>query len=159
MDKIPSFKIDHTKLLKGLYVSRRDVIGDQVITTFDVRVCRPNVDKPMNPAAAHTIEHIIATLLRNDKEVADNIIYWGPMGCMTGFYLIVKGDVEPLDYLGKVTEMFEAVKIWSKPWIPGASPVECGNYSFQDLIGAKEIADEYLETIWFYEEENLRYPE
>ncbi len=158
MEKIPSFTIDHTKLLPGLYVSRRDVVGQEHLTTFDVRVCRPNVDVAMTPAAAHTIEHIIATLLRNDPTISDQIIYWGPMGCMTGFYLIVKGQVDPADYLAKVIEVFEQVEAWGDKSIPGASPVECGNYAFQDLEQAKEIASNYLRVLRSATEANLNYP-
>lgn len=158
MDRIPSFTIDHTKLQKGLYVSRRDLVGTHTLTTFDVRVCRPNIDTPMLPAAAHTIEHIIATLLRNDPEVSSEIIYWGPMGCMTGFYLIVKGHKEPTDYLHKLIEVFERVHTWGDAPIPGASAVECGNYLFQDLAAAKDIAANYLTTLHTCTDQNLQYP-
>ena len=110
MDKITSFTIDHLKLLPGVYVSRKDRAGDQVITTFDIRMTRPNYEPVMNTAEVHTIEHLAATYLRNDEEWKDRIIYWGPMGCLTGNYLLIKGDLESKDIgdLMKRTFMFIA---------------------------------------------------
>lgn len=158
MNKIPSFQIDHIQLLKGIYVSRYDKIGNAVVTTLDVRVRKPYVDAPMNPAAAHTIEHIIATLLRNDAYLKDEVIYWGPMGCMTGFYLIVSGQRKSIEWVGTIVRMFERVVAWNEP-IPGSTPEECGNFSFQNLEDAKAIARDYLMTLHSISEVNLNYPE
>lgn len=157
MERIASFGVDHTRLLPGLYVSRRDSLGTETVTTFDVRLCRPNLEPALEPAAAHTIEHIVATLLRNDEEIKDNIVYWGPMGCMTGFYLIVKGAAEPRDYLAKLIEVFGKVSEWVDP-IPGASAVECGNYTFQNISGARVAATRYCEVLRNAGQKNLNYP-
>lgn len=144
MERITSFCVDHTQLKKGIYVSRKD--GDLI--TYDIRMCEPNVDAPLIPQAAHTIEHIGATLLRNG-EVKDHIIYFGPMGCMTGFYLIVK-DLP----LSKVTllikDIFHQIADWNQD-IPGAKKEECGNYTYMDLKHAKEAADFFINSPWEHE--------
>ena len=143
MNKITSFTINHLKLLPGVYVSRKDKVGDNVLTTFDLRITRPNYEPVMNTAEIHTIEHLGATYLRNNFEWGDKTIYFGPMGCRTGFYLIMWGEVEPQtvkDGLEKALKMvLEATEI------PAATKVECGNYKDLSLFGAKEYAKEALE--------------
>ena len=144
MERITSFSVDHTQLKKGVYISRVD--GE--LTTFDIRMCEPNVDEPLDPKAAHTIEHIGATLLRNGP-YKDKVIYFGPMGCMTGFYLITK----ELD-LNQVTEIvrdvFDQIAKWDQE-IPGAKKEECGNYSFMDLNKAKASAKEFVNSKWHHQ--------
>lgn len=144
MERIASFCVDHTKLKKGIYISRQD----DDLTTYDIRMCTPNVDKPLDPKAAHTIEHIGATLLRN-SEYKDHIIYFGPMGCLTGFYLITKGlDFEVIKKL--VVDTFTSLSTWDQD-IPGARIEECGNYSFMDLDKAKEASKFFIEAPLEYE--------
>lgn len=144
MEKIKSFCVDHTKLKKGIYISRVD---DDLITT-DIRLTSPNIDEPLLPAAAHTIEHIGATLLRNGK-YKDHIIYFGPMGCMTGFYLITRHlDFEIIKEL--VIETFHSIENWNTD-IPGAKKEECGNYTFMDLKNAKKASKDFLEASLEYE--------
>lgn len=158
MNKIPSFQVDHTKLKCGIYVSRFDITphGDG-ITTLDIRVKEPNVDY-MLPEAAHTIEHIGATFLRNHERWKDKIVYFGPMGCMTGFYLILNGDYDSHEVIDLMKEMFTDVRDWAGD-IPGASERECGNAKFHSLQGAKRIATEYLFVLNNIKAENLSYPE
>ena len=143
MEKIPSFKIDHLTLLPGLYISRIDEVGGSFVTTFDVRMTRPNFEPAVQANAMHTIEHLMATYLRNDAEWKDKIVYWGPMGCMTGSYLLVKGKVTPEEIKPLLIRAFEFVSTYEGD-IPGASPVECGNYLFQDLPMARWYAKKYL---------------
>lgn len=152
--RIPSFQIDHTRLKRGIYVSRKDYTqnGD-IITTFDLRLKEPNVDF-MLPESAHTIEHIGATYLRNSY---DNIIYFGPMGCMTGFYLILNGDYESEDIVTMIKDLFYTIRRWDKK-VPGTSERECGNYKYHNLNGAKRIAEEYLRVLDEITEGNLIYP-
>jgi S-ribosylhomocysteine lyase len=137
---IPSFQVNHTKLNPGLYVSRIDKLGNEEITTFDIRVCKPNKDM-MTPAIAHTIEHLMADYLRNDSPLRDTVLYFGPMGCLTGFYLILKGRWS--SELIK-SEIADAFYICSKArHIPGATEVECGNYRLNDLKSATELCKRY----------------
>ena len=144
MERITSFSVDHRKLNKGVYISRID--GD--ITTFDIRMCKPNVDEPLDPKAAHTIEHIGATLLRNGR-FKENIIYFGPMGCMTGFYLLTRGlDFETVKVL--VREIYTEISQWNDE-IPGAKPEECGNYTYMDLEKAKKAAKFFIDNKWEHE--------
>lgn len=144
MERITSFSVDHTKLQKGVYVSRVD--GD--LTTYDLRMCQPNVDQALDPRAAHTIEHIGATLLRNG-EYKDKIIYFGPMGCMTGFYLITKDlDFETIKCL--VRDIFEQIAQWQQE-IPGAKKEECGNYTYMDLDKARASANYFVTSSWEHE--------
>lgn len=145
MEKIDSFKVNHTKLLPGLYVSRVDYIGSEVVTTFDLRVCTPNRNS-MDPSVAHTLEHIIATLLRNDPSFKEKVIYFGPMGCLTGFYLIVKGSMTPLGVIKTLIDAFEQASQWNGE-IPGSSMKECGNHNLHNLAGAKTIAEGYAELL------------
>lgn len=146
MERIASFSVDHIKLKPGLYVSRRDTdpASGAVVTTFDIRVTAPNDEPVMNTAECHTFEHLGATFLRNNKDWANRIVYFGPMGCRTGFYLVMFGELEPQDVLGLVREMFEFVRDF-KGEIPGAKPEECGNYLDQNLEMARWIATRYLE--------------
>lgn len=141
MERITSFSVDHTKLTKGVYVSR----VDDHLTTFDIRMTQPNVEAALDPKAAHTIEHIGATLLRNGRE-KDNIIYFGPMGCMTGFYLITK-ELSHNQVIELVKEVYTEIANWEGE-IPGAKAEECGNYTFMDLEKAKEAAKYFVESDW-----------
>lgn len=159
MNKIESFKIDHTRLLPGIYVSLRQNFGGQDITTFDIRLLRPNIDPVMSTGIAHTIEHLGATYLRNHSEFGEKIVYFGPMGCRTGFYLVVAGKLCPKCIWSIIADMFKFIADYEGA-IPGASPVECGNYSDMDLKGAKELAFSfYSGTLLTPKEENMNYPE
>lgn len=158
MKKIPSFTVDHLRLLRGIYVSRKDAVGDEIVTTFDIRMKAPNREAALSAQAAHTIEHLAATFLRNDAEWADKTVYWGPMGCLTGFYFIAKGDLQSTDVVDIMTRTFRFCAEFEGE-IPGASPKDCGNWSFQDLAGAKAEASRYLtEVLECLEAENLNYP-
>lgn len=154
MKKIESFCVDHNKLLPGLYVSRRDSRGGVTVTTFDLRFLPPNRAGVFGTGTMHTVEHIAATYLRNGMR-ADEIIYFGPMGCRTGFYLVMFGDLSPEDVYGLVCDVFKFTADFTGD-IPGASPSECGNYSDQNLAGAKQAAAEYLEAL---KQKCFTYPE
>lgn len=147
MKKIASFTIDHTTLLRGIYVSRRDVTpsGD-VITTFDIRMTEPNRQPALSPEALHAMEHLAATYLRNHPQWADRIVYWGPMGCCTGNYLLVQGDVSSRQILPLISETMGFVAGFEGD-VPGASPRDCGNYSFMDLDAAREAASKYKSEV------------
>ncbi len=145
---IPSFAIDHTKIVPGIFVSRRDIIGKEHITTFDIRMTTPNIEPVIHPNAMHTIEHVIATYLRN-SESKDLIIYWGPMGCLTGCYLIMKGFLEPKDITDLIRKAFEYLRDYEGE-VPGATPVNCGNFLLHDLRMAKYEAKRYLLRTWKY---------
>ncbi|MGI6070737.1 MAG: S-ribosylhomocysteine lyase, partial [Blautia sp.] len=132
MEKIASFTIDHIKLQPGLYVSRKDQVGSSVVTTFDIRMTSPNEEPVMNTAELHAIEHLAATYLRNDKDFGDKIVYFGPMGCRTGNYLLLIGDYESKDIVPLVTATFEFIRDFEGE-IPGASPKDCGNYLDMNL--------------------------
>lgn len=158
MEKIASFTVNHIDLLRGIYVSRKDYIGKEVITTFDLRWKRPNIDKVMGTAEMHAIEHLGATFLRNHEKEKDNIIYFGPMGCRTGFYLLMKGDLESKNVVELIKELLIFVKYFEGE-IPGASPRDCGNCEDMDLNLAKYEATKYLEEVILnIGEENLNYP-
>ncbi|MBE5953985.1 MAG: S-ribosylhomocysteine lyase [Lachnospiraceae bacterium] len=158
MEKIASFTIDHTKLLPGIYVSRKDNVNGNVITTFDLRVTRPNFEPVMNTAEIHTIEHLAATYLRNHKEYKDKTIYFGPMGCRTGFYLLLAGDYKSRDIVELMVEMFTFISEFDDE-VPGASAKDCGNYLDMNLPMARFVAKKYLEEVLInIEEENLIYP-
>ena len=159
MKKIPSFTIDHIRLKRGIYVSRRDEVGGEVITTFDVRMKEPNREPALSPSAIHTMEHLAATFLRNHAEWASRIIYWGPMGCLTGNYLIVKGELCSADVLPLMTEVFAFVAGFEGD-VPGASARDCGNYLLMNLPEARWEAAKYLhEVLECATGENLNYPE
>lgn len=136
MDLIPSFQVDHTRIQPGIYESRVDTVGEDFVTTFDVRMKRPNAEPAIHPNAMHTIEHIVATFLRNDPEWKDRIVYWGPMGCLTGFYLIVKGRPAPSELLPVLLSAFDYCAAFDGS-VPGATPEGCGNYLLHDLNMAK----------------------
>lgn len=158
MNKIPSFTINHEKLLPGIYVSRKDEIGSDTVTTFDIRMKAPNREPVLHAGALHTIEHLAATYLRNDEEWKDRIVYWGPMGCLTGNYLLVKGDYESRDLVELMKRTFRFVASFEGE-IPGAAPKDCGNWLLHDLPMARWEAARYLETLENIKEENLVYPE
>ena len=159
MEKIASFTVDHLNLLPGIYVSRKDVLTDDVLTTFDLRITRPNFEPVMNTAEMHAIEHLAATYLRNHKEYGKKTIYFGPMGCRTGFYLLLRGDYESKDIVGLIVELFEFIRDYEGE-IPGQSPRDCGNYQDMNLDMAKYLADKYLrEVLLNISEKNLIYPE
>ncbi len=159
MEKIASFTINHIALEPGVYVSRKDHIGKETVTTFDLRITSPNDEPVMNTAEVHTIEHLGATYLRNEPQWKDKIVYFGPMGCRTGFYLILAGDLESKDIVELVTAMFEFVRDFEGE-IPGASPKDCGNYLDMNLNMAHYIAKQYLgRTLYGIDESHLNYPE
>ena len=158
MEKISSFTVNHLDLYPGIYVSRKDNVNGNVITTFDLRMTKPNDEPVMNTAEIHTIEHIGATFLRNHKEYASKTIYFGPMGCRTGFYLILAGDYESKDIVALITEMYEFIRDFEGD-IPGASPRDCGNYLDLNLGMAKYLAKRYLDnTLYSIDEKRLVYP-
>lgn len=157
MKKIPSFTVNHLTLQPGVYVSRQDAVGEEIITTFDVRMKAPNREPVVHPNALHTIEHLAATFLRNHPVWAERIIYWGPMGCLTGNYLIVKGDLTSAEILPLMVETFRFISSYEGE-IPGASPRDCGNYQLMDLTMARWEAAKYLEVLENATEENLVYP-
>ncbi len=158
MKRIESFCINHTRLKRGIYVSRRDLVGSEAVTTFDLRMKEPNNEPALNSASAHTLEHIGATFLRNHKEYSNRILYFGPMGCLTGFYLLIKGDLNSEDVVPVVREMFRFAADFDGE-VPGASAVECGNYKLMDLKEAKAEARKYVtEVLESPVSENLVYP-
>ena len=158
MEKITSFTIDHIKLQPGVYVSRKDPVGDQVITTFDIRMTSPNEEPVMNTAELHAMEHLAATFLRNHKEFGPKVIYWGPMGCRTGNYLLLNGDYESRDIVPLMIEMFEFIRDFHDE-VPGASPKDCGNYLDMNLGMANYLANRYLEnTLYNIDDAHLVYP-
>lgn len=158
MDKIASFTIDHLKLKRGIYVSRIDKVGAEVLTSFDIRMKEPYREPVLGSAEIHTIEHLAATYLRNSTW-KDKIIYWGPMGCMTGNYLILAGEYTSKDIVPLITELFEFMATFDDE-IPGATAVECGNYYNNNLPMARYEAKKYLEEILYkLTAENLNYPE
>ncbi|MDO4328836.1 MAG: S-ribosylhomocysteine lyase [Lachnospiraceae bacterium] len=159
MEKITSFTINHLSLLPGIYVSRKDQAGDAVITTFDIRMTRPNYEPVMNTAEVHTIEHLGATFLRNHPLFGHKVLYFGPMGCRTGFYLLLNGDYESRDMVPLMKEMFSFIRDFEGQ-VPGAAARDCGNYLDMNLPMAKYLADRYLkEVLQSITEERLVYPE
>ena len=159
MKKIPSFTIDHIRLLRGIYVSRQDEVNGETVTTFDIRMKEPNREPALGQGALHTIEHLAATYLRNDPQWQDKIIYWGPMGCLTGNYLLMKGDLKPQDILALMQDTFRFVAEYEGE-VPGTAPQDCGNYLLHDLPMAKWESAKYLhEVLEQMKEENMKYPE
>ena len=159
MEKITSFTIDHIKLLPGLYVSRKDKVGTETITTFDLRLTKPNGEPVMNTAEMHTIEHLAATFLRNHKVFGPKILYFGPMGCRTGFYLLLAGDYQSYDIVDLLKEMFVFIADFEGE-VPGACAKDCGNYLDMNLPMAKFLAKKYLtEVLNNITSEQLTYPE
>lgn len=158
MKQIASFTIDHLKLLRGVYVSRKDKIGNETITTFDIRMTRPNFEPVMLTGEVHTIEHLAATFLRNHEKYSEQVVYFGPMGCRTGFYLLLGGDYTSKDILPLIIETFEFIRDFTGE-IPGATPENCGNYSDMNLDMAKFYAKRFLDEILYkITEANLIYP-
>ena len=158
MEKILSFTIDHNRLLRGIYVSRKDKVGGDTVTTFDIRMKEPNREPALHPGALHTIEHLAATYLRNDSEWKDSIVYWGPMGCLTGNYLLMKGDLQPADIVELMKRTFAFVAAFEGD-VPGAAPQDCGNWLLHDLPMARWEARKYLEEVLEnIREENMNYP-
>ncbi|WP_341876329.1 S-ribosylhomocysteine lyase [Defluviitalea saccharophila] len=158
MKKITSFTVDHNKLLRGIFVSRKDPAGSEILTTFDIRMKEPNREPVLNTAEIHTMEHLGATFLRNHPNYAEKIIYFGPMGCRTGFYLIIHGDFSSEEVLPLITEMFEFMSTFEGN-VPGASAVECGNYLDMNLPMAKYESKKFLdEVLKNIKKENLNYP-
>ena len=159
MEKIASFTIDHLKLVPGVYVSRKDTIGKEVITTFDLRMTSPNDEPVMNTAEVHTIEHLAATFLRNHPVYDDKTIYFGPMGCRKGLYLLLAGDLTSKEIVPLMIEMFEFIRDF-KDEVPGASPKDCGNYLDMNLPMANYLAKRYLDNVLYnIDDSRLVYPE
>jgi S-ribosylhomocysteine lyase len=158
MEKIASFTIDHIKLIPSVYVSRKDHIGAETVTTFDIRMTKPNGEPVMNTAEMHTIEHLAATYLRNHKEFGEKIVYFGPMGCRTGFYLLLAGDYESKDIVSLLTEMFVFIRDFNDE-VPGASAKDCGNYLDMNLPMANYWAKKYVTVLETIDRTRLVYPE
>lgn len=159
MEKIPSFKIDHLRLRRGIFVSRKDRVGGETVTTFDIRMKEPNREPALGQGAIHTIEHLAATYLRNDPDWGDRIVYWGPMGCLTGNYLLLRGDYGSSDILPLMRKVFSFIASYEGA-VPGATPSDCGNYLLHDLPMARYEAEKYLrEVLESPSAENLNYPE
>ncbi|MBF7097048.1 S-ribosylhomocysteine lyase [Alkalibacter mobilis] len=158
MNKIESFTVDHEKLDPGVYVSRRDNFSGVTITTFDIRMKKPNVDRVMSTGSIHALEHLGATFLRNHANYKDKVVYFGPMGCRTGFYLILEGDYESRNIVPLLKELFSFTESYEGD-IPGASPVECGNFKDMDLESAKLESNLYNQILANITDSNLIYPE
>lgn len=158
MEKITSFTVDHIRLEPGLYVSRKDRAGEKMITTFDLRLTAPNREPVMNTAEIHTIEHLAATYLRNDPQWQDRILYFGPMGCRTGFYLLVLGDYTPVEILPLVTECFSFIANYTGD-VPGASAKDCGNYLDMNLPMANYWGKRYTKLLQNLDRSRMEYPE
>lgn len=158
MEKIASFTIDHIKLQPGVYVSRKDKVGAETVTTFDLRMTSPNEEPVMNTAEVHTMEHLGATFLRNHPTYGSKIIYFGPMGCRTGFYLLLAGDYDSADIVPLVVEMYEFMRDFQGE-VPGASPKDCGNYLDMNLNMSNYLAKKYLDQVLYnISEDRLIYP-
>ena len=158
MEKITSFTIDHVRLLPGLYVSRKDHIGSETVTTFDLRMTQPNAEPVMNTAEMHTIEHLAATYLRNEPNWKERVLYFGPMGCRTGFYLLLAGDHTSRDVLDLVINCYRFIRDYIGE-VPGASAKDCGNYLDMNLPMAKYLAKRYVQLLEHAAQENLVYPQ
>lgn len=159
MEKIPSFTINHNTLLRGIYVSRKDTVGGDTVTTFDIRMKEPNREPALHPGALHTIEHLAATYLRNDAEWKDRIVYWGPMGCLTGNYLLMRGDLQPSDIVDLMRRTFRFVADFEGE-IPGAAPQDCGNWLLHDQPMARWESRKYCEEVLdVITDANMTYPQ
>lgn len=158
MEKIASFTVNHLDLFPGVYVSRKDQVGAETITTFDLRMTAPNREPVMNTAEMHTMEHLAATYLRNNEDIKDKVIYFGPMGCRTGFYLILAGDYTSAEALPIVTKTYEFIRDFEGE-VPGAAAKDCGNYLDMNLPMAKYLAAQYLDrALYCATDANLNYP-
>jgi S-ribosylhomocysteine lyase len=158
MEKIASFQVDHLRLKPGVYVSRKDKFKDVIITTFDLRYKEPNKEPVIDQPTLHTIEHLCATFLRSHKEWSDKTIYFGPMGCRTGFYVIMEGDYSSADIIHLLIEMFEWIDVFSGE-IPGAVARECGNWREQNIDMAKLECRKYSSLLKNVTKENMEYPD
>jgi len=159
VEKITSFTINHLNLLPGVYVSRKDQAGYAAITTFDIRMTRPNFEPVMNTAEMHTIEHLAATFLRNHPQWKERILYFGPMGCRTGFYLLMTGDYQSREIIPLMIELFEFIRDF-KDEVPGAAAKDCGNYLDMNLPMANYLANKFLnEVLYQIDDDHLIYPE
>ena len=158
MEKITSFTIDHIRLQPGLYVSRKDRVGSETVTTFDLRLTKPNEEPVMNTAEVHTIEHLAATFLRNEPSWKDRVLYFGPMGCRTGFYLLLAGDLTAPEVLPLVTDCFRFVRDY-RGEVPGASAKDCGNYLDMNLPMANYWGRRYVSLLETITPDRLAYPE
>lgn len=159
MEKIASFTIDHIKLQPGVYVSRKDKVGAETVTTFDLRMTSPNEEPVMNTAEVHTMEHLGATFLRNHPAYGSKTVYFGPMGCRTGFYLLLAGDYSSADIVPLIVEMYEFMRDFQGE-VPGASAKDCGNYLDMNLNMARYLAKKYLDQVLYdIGEDRLIYPE
>ena len=157
MEKITSFTIDHVRLMPGLYVSRKDRVGAETVTTFDLRVTSPNDEPVMNTGEIHTIEHLAATFMRNDPQWKEKVLYFGPMGCRTGFYLLLAGDYTSKAVLPLVEACFDFVANFEGE-VPGASAMDCGNYLDMNLPMAKFWGKRYAELLHNIDDARLEYP-
>lgn len=158
MDKIPSFTVDHLRLEKGVYISRIDKVGDNLLTTYDLRMKKPNDEPVINNAELHALEHLGATYLRNEESVKDDVIYFGPMGCRTGFYLILKGNKASEDILPLLKDLYKFMSNFNEE-IPGATAKDCGNYQDMNLNMARFEANLYLDVLENIKADQLKYPE
>lgn len=159
MKQIASFTINHLKLLPGIYISRKDAVGNETITTFDIRMTRPNFEPVMNTAEMHTIEHLAATYLRNHETYGTKTVYFGPMGCRTGFYLLLAGDYQSKDIVPLMISLFEFIRDF-KGEVPGAAAYNCGNYQDMNLNMANYLADRFLTNVLYkIDDSHLIYPE
>ena len=158
MEKIASFTVDHIRMRPGVYVSRRDRVGKEVVTTFDLRMTSPNDEPVMNTAEVHTIEHLGATFLRNHPDWKERVIYFGPMGCRTGFYLLLGGEWSSRDILPLMVELYRFIRDF-RGEVPGASPRDCGNYLDMNLGMANYLAERYLAVLENITDDRLVYPE
>ena len=158
MEKITSFTIDHIKLQPGLYVSRKDNVGSETVTTFDLRLTSPNEEPVMNTAEMHTMEHLAATYLRNEPNWKERVLYFGPMGCRTGFYLLLVGDLTSEEALPLVTDCFRFIRDF-RGEVPGASAKDCGNYLDMNLPMANYWGKRYAATLEQADDSRLIYPE
>lgn len=158
MEKITSFTIDHIKLQPGLYVSRKDAVGEQIVTTFDLRLTKPNEEPVMNTAEVHTIEHLAATYLRNDPQWKSRVLYFGPMGCRTGFYLLLSGDYTSKEIVPLVLDCFRFIRDY-RGEVPGASPRDCGNYLDMNLPMANYWGAKFAALLENITPDRLVYPE
>ncbi len=159
MEKIASFTIDHIRLQPGVYVSRKDTVGAETVTTFDLRMTSPNEEPVMNTAEVHTIEHLAATFLRNHPVYGDKTIYFGPMGCRTGFYLLLAGDYTSRDILPLMVQLYEFIRDF-RDQVPGASPMDCGNYLDMNLPMANYLAKKFLDNVLYnIDDSRLIYPQ
>ena len=158
MEKITSFTIDHIRLQPGLYVSRKDRVGSETVTTFDLRLTKPNEEPVLNTAEVHTIEHLAATFLRNEPSWKDRVLYFGPMGCRTGFYLLLAGDYESGDIVPLVLDCFRFIRDY-RGQVPGAAPKDCGNYLDMNLPMANYWGERYSALLEHITPDRLTYPE